>query len=270
VGRTNDAIEALQRLDALSGADFRTELNSGVLLGRFHLYAHAVHYLQTALKINPGSDEAKYNLGEALFRSGSYEDALRALLQVSPDGQKESSYLGLLGDVYARLGRFDDASKYLEQATAAAPDDDLYYASLAAVQLRAGEVHDADRTARSGLAHIPDSGLLHWTAGVVAVVQGHQRDAEPLLKKASQLSPSREAVAATLGIFYYEQGRFSDAREVLKRCMEMFPQSALDFQKINAVLDAASTSGVKKSEDMLPESRREFYELALALQDQEQ
>ena len=101
VGRTSDAIEALQRLDALSGADFRTELNSGVLLGRFHLYADAVHYLQTALKINPGSDEAKYNLGEALFRSGSYEDALRAPHTAAgfPRWPEGGSYLGLLGDV---------------------------------------------------------------------------------------------------------------------------------------------------------------------------
>jgi tetratricopeptide (TPR) repeat protein len=91
-----------------------------------------------------------------------------------------------------------------------------------------------------------------------------------LLKKASQLSPTREAVAASLGIFYYEEGRFSDAQEVLKRCMEMFPQTTLDFQKINEVLDAASTSGMKKSGDISPESRREFYELALALRDQEQ
>jgi hypothetical protein len=50
----------------------------------------------------------------------------------------------------------------------------------------------------------------------------------------------------------------------------MFPQSRLDFQKINAVLDAASTSGAKKSGDISPEARREFYQLALAMRDQEQ
>ena len=270
VGRTSDAMQALQRLDALSGEDFRTELNSGILLGRFHLYADAIHYLQAACKISPTSDEAKYNLAEALFRTGNYDDAMQSLIQVSPDGQKESSYLGLRGDVYARQARYEDASRYLQQAIDAAPDDDQYYASLAAVQVRAGEVPNAERTVRSGLARIPDSGLLHWIAGIVSVVRGHEHEAESLLKKASELSPSRESVAATLGIFYYEQGRFSDARAVLKRCMEMFPQSASDFQKIAAVLDAASTSDMKKSEDLSPESRRQFYQLALAMHDQEQ
>ena len=271
LGHTNEAMQVLQRLDAVSGGDFRTELNTGVLLGRFHLYAEAIRYFQAALKMNPSSDDAKYNLAEAYFQGGNYEDALQLLLQVSPDGQRESSYLGLLGDVYARLGRYGDASRSLRQAIVAAPDNDQYHASLALVQLRAGDLENADRAVRSGLARIPDSGFLYWIAGIVAVVHGHESHAENLLKKASELSPSREAVAATLGIFYYEEGRFSEAREVLRRCMEMFPQGTLDFEKINAVLDAAATSGVRKpSGDISPEARKEFYELALAMRDQEQ
>ena len=105
----------------------------------------------------------------------------------------------------------------------------------------------------------------------MAVARGHESDAENLLKKASALSPSREAVAATLGIFYYEEGRYSDAREVLRRCEEMFPQGALDFQKINTVLDAASSSGAPRASDKIsPDARKEFYELALVMRDQEQ
>ena len=259
LGHTNEAMQVLQRLDTVSSGDFRTELNTGVLLGRFHLYADASRYFQAALKANPSADDAKYNLGEALFQSGDYENALQSLLQVSPDGQKQSSFLGLLGDVYARLNRYDDASLCLQEAITTAPDNDQYYASLAVVQLRAGHVEGADQTVRNGLTRIPDSGLLYWTAGIVTVVRGGGHNAESLLKKASELSPSREAVAATLGIFYYEQGRFSHAREVLRKCEEMFPQGTLDFQKINVVLDAASASGMRKqSDDISSEARKSF------------
>jgi len=264
-------MQILQRLDAVSSGDFRTKLNTGVLLGRFHVYGDAIRYFEAALKISASSDDAQYNLAEAYFQSGNYEDALKSLLQVSPDGQKEGSYLGLLGDVYARLNRYEDASKCLERAVAAAPDNDQYYLSLALVQLRAGDTENADRVSRRGLARIPNSGLLYWTAGIVAVVRGHESDAENLLKKASELNPSREAVAATLGIFYYEEGRYSDARDVLRRCEEMFPQGTLDFQKIKAVLDAASSSGPPRPSDNIPpDARREFYELALMMRDQEQ
>jgi tetratricopeptide (TPR) repeat protein len=271
LGRANDAIQILQRLDGVSSGDFRTKLNSGVLLGHFHLYGDAIRYFEAALKISSSSDDAKYNLAEADFQSGNYEDALKSLLEVSPDGQKEGSYLGLLGDVYARLNRYEDASKCLEQAVSVTPDNDQYYVSLALVQLRAGDTENADRVARRGLARIPNSGLLYWTAGIVAVSRGHERDAENLLKKASELSPSRETVAATLGIFYYEMGRYSDAREILRRCEEMFPHGTLDFQKINAVLDAASSSGAPRPSDNIPpDARKEFYELALMMRDQEQ
>lgn len=270
LGHTNDAMQVLQRLDTLSGGDFRTELNTGILLGRFHLYADAIRYLQAALKLNPSSDDAKYNLAEAYFQSGDYEDVLKSLLAVSAAGQKEGSYLGLLGDAYAHLGRYEDAARCLQQAIAVMPDNDQYYASLALIQLRAGDLENADRLAKSGLTRIPNSGLLYWTSGIVAVARGREREAEDLLRKASELSPSREAIAATLGIFYYEQGRFSDAREVLKKCEEMFPHGTLEFQKINAVLDAASTSGsAKHSESISPEARKEFYELALSMRDQE-
>ena len=269
LGRTNEAMQALHRLDTISGGDFRTELSTGVLLGRFHLYADAIRYFQAALHINPSSDDAKYNLAEAEFQSGNYEDTLNSLLEVSQGGQKESSYLGLLGDVYARLGRYEDASRCLKQAITAWPDKDQFYASLALVQLRLGDVDNADRVARSGLSRIPDSGLLYWTSGIVAVDRGQERDAESLLRKASELSPSGETIAATLGIFYYEEGRFSEARDVLKKCEEMFPQSALDFQKIDAVLDAASSSARAGSESITPEGRKEFYELALTMHDQE-
>jgi len=52
--------------------------------------------------------------------------------------------------------------------------------------------------------------------------------------------------------------------------MEMFPESRLDYQKINAVLDATLNSGTRKSEDISPEARREFYQLALDMREQEQ
>ncbi len=270
LGRKDEAIQTLQHLEDVSGGDFRTELNTGVLLGRYRLYSDAIRYFQAAGKANPASDEAQYNLAEAYFQSGRYQEALQSLLQVSSDGQKDGSYLGLIGDVYTRLGRYADATQSLKEAVTRSPDNEQYYAALALVQLRTGGTEDAERTTRSGLARIPDSGVLHWSAGVIAVARGRERDGENFLKKATELSPSRETFFATLGILYYEEKRVADAREVLKRCMEMFPQGALDFQRINATLEAATASGQPKaSEDISPEARKEFCQLALAMHDQE-
>ena len=87
-GRAKDAIEAIGRLDEISGGDFRTELGMGVLLGRFRSYPAAIQYLRAAVKSDPASEEAKYNLAEVYFESGDYQAALQPLLEISSEGQK--------------------------------------------------------------------------------------------------------------------------------------------------------------------------------------
>jgi hypothetical protein len=73
------------------------------------------------------------------------------------------------------------------------------------------------------------------------------------------------------GSFTTKKADTSEARQVLRRCEEMFPQGALDFQKINTVLDAASSSAAPRASDKIrPDARKEFYELALVMRDQEQ
>ena len=269
-GRTADALQALQHLDALSGGDYRTELNNGILLGRFHQNDGAIRYFQAALRANPTSDDARYDLAETYSQAGNYEDSLKQILQVSAGAQKEPSDLALAGNVYAHLGRYNDAIRSLTQAIAAAPDDDHYYVSLALVQIQMGRSQEADRVVRRGLARIPDSAALYWSAGLVAVASGRQQDAEVALRKASELNPSSQTYLATLGMLYYEEGRYSEARDVLKRCMEMFPHGVMDFQKINAVLDASSDSPARRPAPMTDEARTQLCQLALSMRDQEQ
>lgn len=269
-GRTDDAMQTIKRLEDLSGGDFRTQVDIGVLLARCHLYPAAIQYLQAALKINPRSDDVNYNLAETYFESGDYENSLQSLLQVSPEGQKDPAYLALTGDDEAHLGRNAEAVKAFEQALAGSPDNDQYYVSLALAQLQGGDLQGAEKTLHNGLARIPDSGALYWASGVVAGVGGHTREAESDLKKAAELMPSRETVLASLGIFYYEGGRITEARQVLQHCMEMFPNGTIDLTKVSAVLDAAAESAKSAPRpELSPEARHEFYQLALTMADQD-
>jgi tetratricopeptide (TPR) repeat protein len=270
LGRMDEAMQTIKRLEDVSGGDFRTQVNIGVLLARCHLYPAAIQYLQAALKINPHADDANYNLAETYFESGDYEKSLQSLLQASPEGQKDPAYLALTGDDEAHLGRNAEAVKAFEQALAGSPDNDHYYVSLALAQLQSGDLENAERTLHNGLARIPDSGALYWASGVAAGLSGRTREAEYDLKKAAELMPSRETVLASLGIFYYEGGRIAEARQVLQRCMEMFPNGAIDLAKVSAVLDAASESGKSgQRAGLSPEARHEFYQLALAMADQD-
>lgn len=270
--RPKDALQAIDRLDELSNGDFRTNVNVGVLLGRYHLAAEAIHHLEAALKTNPDSDEAKYDLSEAYFQSQKYNEALQVLLTVSASGQLDSAYQSLVGDTYGHLDRTQEAAKYFLQAIAVSPNSDQNYASMALLSLREGNVEQAATVVQKGLSHIPDSARLYWITGLIEVRQGALRNAEQSFKRAQLLDPSNELPFISVGMLYYEQGRISEARDVLNQCREMFPNGAIDLEKINQVLNAASEKSEppRSSKTLLPEAAREFYELNLAMAESNQ
>ena|SRR3989440_6298031 len=75
--------------------DFRTLLGEGVLLAEFRLYPAAIRHFEDAVRANPASDEARYNLANAQFQNHEEAQALESLQQASPEAQKDDSYLAL-------------------------------------------------------------------------------------------------------------------------------------------------------------------------------
>jgi tetratricopeptide (TPR) repeat protein len=270
LNRVNDALQVIDRLDALSGADFRTLLGEGVLLAQFRLYPAAIRHFQDAIAANPASDEARYNLANAQFQNHEETQALESLQQATPEAQRDDAYLALLGDIYAHMGRTADAIRVLRQAILNSPDNDQYYFSLALAQLRADSPARAYTTLQQGLARVPDSGMLYWGLGVVSILRSDANRGESYLKKAIDLAPSRESTFTALGIFYYEAGRIAEAREVLERYSEIFPHGSIDVDRIRQTLDAARVSiNSPKTVGLSLEARREFYQLALTLAEQD-
>jgi tetratricopeptide (TPR) repeat protein len=121
-----------------------------VLLGEFRLYPAAIRHFEDAVRANPASDEARYNLANAQFQNHEEAQALESLQQASPEAQKDDSYLALLGDIYARIGRSRDAMRVLGQAIENSPDNDQYYFSLALAELRADNPARAYTTLEQG------------------------------------------------------------------------------------------------------------------------
>jgi tetratricopeptide (TPR) repeat protein len=168
------------------------------------------------------------------------------------------------------MGRTADAIRVLRQAILNSPDNDQYYFSLALAQLRADNPARAYTTLQQGLARVPDSGMLYWGLGVVSILRSDASRGESYLKKAIDLAPSRESTFTALGIFYYEAGRIAEAREVLQRYSEIFPHGSVDVGRIRETLDAAPVSiNSPKTVGLSLAARREFYQLALTLAEQD-
>lgn len=270
LGQVENARQTVARLDQLSGGDFRTAVGVGVMLARYHLYTEAISHFEQAVKSNPDSDDAWYDLAEAYLGKHEYPNSLAALQHVSSQGRDDSSYRTVLGDVNAHLGHIQEAITIFQQLAAENPDKDQTYLSLAMAYLRSDDPKRARQTLEHGLARIPDSGELFWGMGVLAAVEGQQELAENYLKRSIELLPDWPAGYSALGILYYETGQIEKVRQTLDEFIQNGPKGALNVSRIEQALASAPArnSAENKTAVLPPQARQQFLHTALALADQ--
>jgi tetratricopeptide (TPR) repeat protein len=267
LGNRAEALQTIAHLDELSRSDERLQTAIGVLLARNHLYQPAIQHFQTALQLNPESNDVKFDLAEAYFRTNQYAEALASTKTISDSAQQDDAFLALLGDIQAHLGNTDDALATFHKALARSPDNDQYYLSLALAQLRRADVTGAKRTLLQGLARIPNSGKLLWGMGLVAILEGKEAEAANRLERSVDLLPEWPGSYATLGVFYYQTGQIAKAREVLQRFKSSDTNTGMDIGRIEQVLARAPAADEHPQSTITPEARRQLLQFALSIAD---
>jgi tetratricopeptide (TPR) repeat protein len=267
LGKLDEAKKTIAQLDDLSSSDYRTQTGVGVLLARYHLYDDAIQHFQTALRVNPDSDDVKFDLTDAYFRKGLYSQALGAAQQVSGAGQQDDAYLSLLADIQSHLGDSARAEEIFREAIRRNPDNDQYYLSLSLVQLRNSDVTGAGDTLRKGLARIPSSGKILWGLGLVSALEGKTRQAAENFERAVELLPEWPGSYSTLGVFYYQTGEIAKAREVLNRFKGSNAAGGFDVNRIEQALANAPDMPSTITQPMPMPARQQLLQLALSLAD---
>jgi tetratricopeptide (TPR) repeat protein len=266
LGKFDQARHTVAQLDQTSGEDFRMQGGLGVLLARYRLYDDAIRHFQAAAKANPDSNDVKFDLADAYFRKGQYQQALEAAQSVSTEGQKDDAYLALLGDIYSHLGDVLRATEIFQDAIRRNPDNDQYYLSLALTQLRSGNANDAEATLRKGGARVPASGKILWGLGVLSALDGDSAQAAEQLRRAVDLLPEWAGSYSTLGVFYYQTGQYDKAREVLSR-FKGSHSGGLDVNRIEQALANAPETSAASAQPLPPAARQQFLQIALSLAD---
>ena len=266
-GRFNEARATLSKLDSIGGNDYRTLIGIGVLLGRYHCYEEAINYFEKALYANPKSDETRFDLADALFKTRKFAEALDAAERVSPEGKKDDSYLALLGDIYAQLGSFAKAENIFRDEIARNPDGDQEYLSLSLLELREHRIKDARETLLKGRARISASGKILWGLGLTEALDGNTSKAEELLERAVDLMPEWAGGYSLLGLLYFETGHVEKAREVLGRFRNSSANGSLDAGRIERFLSLASATSTVADANLGTENKEQFLQLALSLVD---
>ncbi len=266
LGDIENARYAITQLDRLSSSDYRSLAGTGVLLARYRLYDDAVTHFQQALALNPDSDDVKFDLANAYFHKHSYDQALEVAAKISDEGKKDNAYQALLGDLDAHAGSYDAAHAIFQQSIARSPDNDQGYLSMALLDLRQGNLDEAKHVLQQGHARIPDSGKLDWGLGLTSAMQGDSTKAADELERAVDLLPEWPGGYSTLGVYYFQTGQVDKARDVLSRFKNSSARSSLDIDRIEQVLNQASSSS-STPQPLTQEGKAQFLQLALSLAD---
>ena len=164
----------------------------GFVLERQGLPGDAVDAYREALKLDPESVLAHYNLASTFARSGQYAEAeghFRAILEIEESTQV---YTGL-GFVLWQQGKAEESAASLRQAIATDPKNAAAYTSLGTVLVEQGKLKEAEETYRSLIRHQPGPAA-HEKLAEVLMRQGRVQEAQRELEMAKSMNQTQAAI----------------------------------------------------------------------------
>ena len=190
--------------------------------------ARASEDCEKALSITPDLAEGHNCLGNVLFGTGKYEDAVnhyRRALELDPN----SDYaLGQLAEAYQKLGNAEAAEAAYKKAISLRPNYWAVYNWLGyfyAGQARYSEAADMFRKVTE-LA--PDNYRGYSNLGGIYVYQGRYSEAIEVLKRSIDLRPNGSAYG-NLGAAYFWLHRFPEAVEIYKQGLRLNDHTSVNW-----------------------------------------
>ncbi len=163
----------------------------GFALERQGLTEDAVEAYRKALKLDPDSAAARFNLGASLVRSGEFAEAerhLRVALKKNPNTQTYTA----LGIALWQQGRVDEAITDLRAAIKADPKNAAPYDALGTIFVEQGKLDEAASVYRDLIRNRP-SAAAHQKLAQVLTRLGRTDEARKEMEMAKALDRSRGA-----------------------------------------------------------------------------
>jgi tetratricopeptide (TPR) repeat protein/4-amino-4-deoxy-L-arabinose transferase-like glycosyltransferase len=191
------------------------------------LQANAIGAYQKALELDPGIEEARFNLASLYARQGRYD---RAIAQYGEFVRRFPQYLEAryaLGNALLFAGRYQEAIAQYEVLLDAQTELDraAVQSRLAYAYVQSGRPEEAVRTYRELLAERPDSVLARYQ--LAQFYQAQERLAEAraeyaeILRRDSTQAEARYRLARAL----FAEGRSAEAKAHLESLLALDPNS---------------------------------------------
>ena len=221
-GRTKDATTLAAQISDQNKNDVRVHLSLGVLLAEAKLYPSAVHELEIADAMQPGTFETLYNLGQAycqIHNDVMGEETLQRALRIRPES---TAVLYSLGKLYYTEGRDLQALQVLMGAHKLAPQNTDVIFLMARLSMVERYYEDAVPLLQEGIKLDPKRPDLHAALGDCYFTAGKPEEAIREFQTLIDLAPTA-ASYAFMGLCYRHLGRYDEACKYLKKGLQLDP-----------------------------------------------
>jgi arylsulfatase A-like enzyme/Tfp pilus assembly protein PilF len=216
--------------------------------------------LRDVLADDPEVIDAWFNLGNAYYREGRFEEAIaqfRRALELKPDydlalinmanayrslGKDEEALAGYehylrvdpknawvhyqAGEIHLDAGDADRASEYFQRALSIDAKVAPARVALGAVAFRKGDTAVAEQEFRAALAIRPEVRLAHFNLGILAESRGDLDGAIAAYRQEIALHPDAYRAVFNLAQLLQQRGDSAAAREMFERTVTLNPQFA--------------------------------------------
>ena len=225
-GRSSEALDANQRVVALSAADAEAHSNLGNTLKELGRLTEAEACFVRAIELRPTFAEAHYNLGNTLQELGRLEEAvvtLKQALALKPDFVLAHCNLG---NLLKEQGKLEEAEALFRKALDLKPDFLAAYSNLGNTLQELGRLEEALATYGHAIFLKPDFVEVHYNSGLTLKQLGRLDEAVASYTRAIEIKPDYAEAHNNLGLIFQELGRLEEAQANLTQAIALNPRYA--------------------------------------------
>ncbi len=176
----------------------------------------ALAHYSAALKIDSTATDLYRRYAELALRSGTTQEAEKALNWVIGARLADAETYRRLGDVRLEAKRYSEAAGLYEKALEEEPRNAAALGGLGAAKLKAGDAAGAVEACRSAVDIEPDSAGHYRTLGEALLALGDSTKAVAARRTFLDKGGSDGAVAFSVGAYEFGHRRFDDAARYLE------------------------------------------------------
>ncbi len=180
-----------------------------------------------AVRLNPNSVEAQYELGIAYSQFGRFEEAIepfKKAISLKPD--YEEAY-GALGNLYDQIKRYDDAIINYRQGLEKLPESIRLLSGLSQIFLTTKRYDESLEILKKMVALEPAKATHHYQLARLYFIIKKDNEALTHLLQAINLEPKHTLSHNLLGAVYYRRGQYAEAINSYKQALASSPDGQL-------------------------------------------